>query len=117
MILVKIPVHRKTASNKIFTYCTFFRRNLIFTLFREWIHQNPLADRSVAAFATRHPAPVVRPAASATAAAVMAVAVVTATAVSPREVAAASVIRTAVGSPIEVRIRPRLVSPLVRPIP
>ncbi len=75
---------------------------VIFTFFRKWIHQIPRTVRSVVAFATRHPAPIVGPAASTPA--VLAVAVVTAAAVSSREVAAASVVRTAVGSRIEVRI-------------
>ncbi len=70
----------------------------------------------MAAFAARHPASVVRPAAAA-ATAVVAVAVVTATAVPPVEVAAVPLIRTTVGSRIVVLIRPHLVSPLLRPVP
>ncbi len=66
---------------------------------------------SVVALAARRPAPIVGPTASA--AAVLEVAVITATAASPREVAAASgvVVRTVVGSRIEVRIRSRLIPP------
>jgi hypothetical protein len=86
-----------------------------FTLFRQWIHQIPRTVRSMVAFATRHPAPIVGHAASAPA--ILDVAVITADAASSREVAAASVVRTAVGSRIEVRIRSHLVSPLLRPIP
>ncbi len=55
------------------------------------------------AFAAGHPAPVVGPAAPAPA--VLDVADVTAAAVSPREVAAAPVMRTAIGDRIEIRIR------------
>jgi hypothetical protein len=71
----------------------------------------------VVALATRRPAPVVGPPAAA--ASVLEVAVVTAAAASPREVAAASggIVRTAVGRRIEMRIRSRLVPPLLRPIP
>jgi hypothetical protein len=53
---------------------------------------NPRAARSIVAFAAGHPAPVVGPAAPA----VLKVSDVTAVAISPREVAAAPVVRTAI---------------------
>jgi hypothetical protein len=76
----------------------------------------------MAALAARPSASVVRPAA---AAAVVVVAVITATVVPPVEVTAVGTRRTLVGSRdgsrirsrIVVLIRPRLVSPLLRPIP
>jgi len=64
-----------------------------------WIRQISRAVRSVVAFTAGHPAPVVGPAASAPA--VLNVADVTAAAVSPREIAAAPVVRTAIGGRIE----------------
>jgi hypothetical protein len=106
---------KKTTANRFLTRAHQLGIELIYTWFRIWIQQIPRTVRSVVAFATRHPAPIVGPAPSAPA--VLDVAVVTAAAVSSREVAAASVVRTVVGSRIEVRIRSRLVSPLLRPIP
>jgi hypothetical protein len=75
---------------------------------------------SMAAPTARPSASVVRPTAAATAA-VVAVVVITATVVPPVEVIAAGARRTVVGSQVGSRIvvliRPRLVSPLLRPIP
>ncbi len=60
------------------------------------------AARSIVAFAAGHPAPVVGPAAPAPAVLKVADVTAAAAAISPREVAAAPVVRTAIGGRIEV---------------